>query len=100
MSAAASPGRSGFPLSALVPLAVDWAENVGFLIAIERYPRELGLAITLAVFFHQARLALLPIVLGGLLLTLALDLCLQWQRRTVRDPNQARTEPGLIGETP
>lgn len=85
---------------ALVPLAVDWAENVGFLIAIERYPQEPGLAITLAVFFHQARLALLPIVLGGLLLTLALGICLRWQRRTERDPNQARAEPGLVGETP
>ena len=84
---------------ALVPLAVDWAENVGFLIAIERYPQESGLAISLAVFFHQARLALLPIVLGGLLFTLALGICLRWQRRTEHGPSQARTKPGLIGET-
>jgi hypothetical protein len=84
---------------ALVPLAVDWAENVGFLIAIERYPQESGLAITLAVFFHQARLALLPIVLGGLLLTLVLGICLRWQRRTEHRPSQARTKPGLTGET-
>jgi hypothetical protein len=51
------------------------------------------------LFFHQAKLALLPIVLGGLLPTLALGICLRWQRRTGRGLSQARAEAGLIGET-
>lgn len=84
---------------AFVPVAVDWAENAGFLIAIERYPQGSGLAITVAVFFHQARLALLPIVLGCLLLTLTLGVCLRWQRRTEHRRGQIRSRPGLLGET-
>ena len=65
---------------AVVPVGIDWAENVGFVIAIERYP---------------ARIALLPIVLGCLLLTLGI--CRRWQRRTER--SAAGPEPGVAGET-
>ena len=65
---------------AVVPVGIDWAENVGFVIAIERYP---------------ARIALLPLVLGRLLLTLGI--CRWWQRRT--ECSAAGPEPGVAGET-
>lgn len=83
---------------ALVPIGVDGAENVGFLIAIERYPVRSELVVSLAILFRQARIALLPIVLGCLLLTLGI--CLWWQRRTERDPRQVRAKAGLVEESP
>ena len=85
---------------ALVLVGVDWTENVGFLIAIELYPARSELAVFLAVLFHQARIALLPIVLGCLLLTLPLGICLRWQRRIERDPGRARAGTGLVEESP
>jgi len=69
---------------AFVPIAVDWGENVGFLIAIELYPQEASLAVALAVFFHQARLATLPIVLGFLLLTLVVGISYRVMNRRKR----------------
>ena len=80
---------------AVVPVGIDWAENVGFVIAIERYPVRSELALSPAVLFHPARIALLPIVLGRLLLTLGIYR--RWQRRTER--SAAGPEPGVAGET-
>ena len=83
----------------LVPIGVDRAENVGFLIAIERYPVRSGLVVSLAVLLHQVRIALLPIVLGCLLLTQTLGIFLRRQRRTRRGRPLAGAGPGVAGET-